>query len=106
MDKRTRLLAKKLCAQVGVEFPTTVFRISGKQLALVVNDDNDVVSSTWRHPSDGGKREFPVGLYVVCTTAGRELMVGTNYPPSDETFEREELEILKDQGFLKIFTFE
>ena len=65
MDKRTKAKIEKLCKKYGIEQPTAVFRIVGRPLSLVVNDEGDVISPTWRFPSDGGERTFPVGLYVV-----------------------------------------
>jgi len=110
MDKRTKAKIEKLCKKYGFELPTAVFRIVGRPLKLVVNDDGDVISPTWRFPSDGGVRTFPVGLYVVEEKNDNGYgpkMVGTTYKgASYEHFNSNEIEVLRSQGCIKLLKFE
>jgi len=101
MDARTRRLIQKLCARVGVETPIAAFRIIGDPLRLVVNDEADVVSETWRHVSEYHPQVFLPGLYIVYKASWGRGMVGTRYLNSDTYFTEDEIENLHESKYLK-----
>jgi len=109
MDTRTKAKIEKLCKKYGIEQPTAVFRIVGRPLSLVVNDEGDVISPTWRFPSDGGLRTFPVGLYIVEEKNDNGYgpkMVGTTYKgASYEHFDPDEIDELRRQECIKLLKF-